>query len=74
MKRSAGDGRRAGRWWKRWPNWRSGMSPQRLKERGYGRRWMATSWFGGLKRTLGAALFSKGKVSLVTSFLREPNS
>ena len=43
------DGTRSGRW-------RSGMSEQHLRERGYGRRWAVESFFSGLKRTMGAAL------------------
>lgn len=43
------DGTRSGRW-------RSGMSPEHLRERGYGRRWAVESFFSGLKRTMGAAL------------------
>jgi hypothetical protein len=43
------DGTRSGKW-------RSQMSPEHLKERGYGRRWSAESFFSGLKRTMGAAL------------------
>ena len=43
------DGTRSGRW-------RSGMSKDHLRERGYGRRWAVESFFSGLKRTMGAAL------------------
>jgi hypothetical protein len=43
------DGTRSGRW-------RSHMSPEHLRERGYGRRWAVESFFSGLKRTMGAAL------------------
>jgi hypothetical protein len=43
------DGTRSGRW-------RSGMSEEHLRERGYGRRWAVESFFSGLKRTMGAAL------------------
>ena len=43
------DGTRGGRW-------RSGMSAEHLRERGYGRRWAVESFFSGLKRTMGAAL------------------
>ena len=43
------DGTRGGKW-------RAGMSPEHLKERGYGRRWAVESFFSGLKRTMGSAL------------------
>lgn len=43
------DGSRSGRW-------RSLMSPEYLREQGYGRRWAVESFFSGLKRTMGAAL------------------
>jgi hypothetical protein len=43
------DGSRSGRW-------RSLMSPEYLREHGYGRRWSVESFFSGLKRTMGAAL------------------
>lgn len=43
------DGTRSGRW-------RSAMSPEHLKKRGYGRRWTVESFFSGLKRTMGSAL------------------
>lgn len=43
------DGSRSGRW-------RSLMSPEYLREQGYGRRWSVESFFSGLKRTMGAAL------------------
>jgi len=43
------DGTRSGRW-------RSGMSPEHLRQGGYGRRWAVESYFSGLKRTMGAAL------------------
>ncbi len=46
------DGTRGGRW-------RSGMSPEHLKERGYGRRWAVESYFSGLKRTMGSALSAR---------------
>jgi len=46
------DGTRSGRW-------RSLMSPEYLKKRGYGRRWAAESFFSGLKRTMGAALSAR---------------
>jgi hypothetical protein len=35
--------------------WRAGMSPEHLRERGYGKRWAVESFFSGLKRTMGAA-------------------
>lgn len=37
-------------------HWRSLMSSEHLRERGYGRRWAVESFFSGLKRTMGAAL------------------
>ena len=43
------DGTRRGRW-------RSGMSPEHLRQRNAGRRWAVESFFSGLKRTMGAAL------------------
>jgi hypothetical protein len=43
------DGTRSGRW-------RSEMSPEHLRQRGYGRRWAVESFFSGLKRTMGSAL------------------
>lgn len=43
------DGIRNGRW-------RAKMSPRHLKNRGYGRRWSAESFFSGLKRTMGEGL------------------
>lgn len=43
------DGSRSGRW-------RSLMSPEYLREQGYGRRWAVESFFSGLKRTMGSAL------------------
>ena len=46
------DGTRSGRW-------RSGMSPEHLRQRGYGRRWAVESFFSGLKRTMGAALSAR---------------
>jgi len=46
------DGTRGGRW-------RSGMSAEHLRERGYGRRWAVESFFSGLKRTMGAALHAR---------------
>lgn len=46
------DGTRGGRW-------RSGMSPEHLKARGYGRRWAVESFFSGLKRTMGSALHAR---------------
>lgn len=36
--------------------WRAGMSPEHLRERGYGKRWAVESFFSGLKRTLGSAI------------------
>lgn len=48
------DGTRGGKW-------RAGMSPEHLKERGYGRRWAVESFFSGLKRTMGSALNARRK-------------
>jgi len=39
--------------------WRSLMSPEYLRQAGYGRRWAAESFFSGLKRTMGGALNSR---------------
>lgn len=46
------DGKRNGKW-------RALMSPEHLKERGYGSRWAAESFFSALKRTMGAALSAR---------------
>jgi hypothetical protein len=43
------DGKRNGKW-------RAGMSPEHLKQRGYGKRWAVESFFSGLKRSMGEAL------------------
>jgi hypothetical protein len=43
------DGTRGGKW-------RASMSPEHLRQRGYGKRWAVESFFSGLKRTMGAAL------------------
>lgn len=43
------DGTRGGKW-------RAGMSPEHLRERGYGKRWAVESFFSGLKRTMGSAI------------------
>ena len=39
--------------------WRQHMSPEHLKERGYGQRWAVESFFSGLKRTMGDALAAR---------------
>jgi hypothetical protein len=52
------DGTRSGRW-------RSLMSPQYLRKRGYGRRWAAESFFSGLKRTMGAALSARKSTQML---------
>ena len=39
--------------------WRTLMSADHLRARGYGRRWAVESFFSGLKRTMGAALNSR---------------
>jgi hypothetical protein len=46
------DGKRNGRW-------RAKMSPEHLKQRGFGRRWAIESFFSGLKRTMGSALAAR---------------
>lgn len=48
------DGTRGGKW-------RAAMSPEHLKERGYGKRWAVESFFSGLKRTMGSTLNSRRK-------------
>jgi transposase len=39
--------------------WRSQMSAQHLRERGYGKRWAVESFFSAFKRTMGAALMAR---------------
>jgi hypothetical protein len=39
--------------------WRSGMSEEYLKRKGYGTRWAVKSFFSGLKRTMGSTLTSR---------------
>jgi hypothetical protein len=46
------DGTRNGRW-------RSQMSPDHMKARGYGQRWAVESFFSALKRTVGGALSTR---------------
>src|SRR5579863_7561886 len=46
------DGQRSG-------HWRSGMSEEYLKQKGYGRRWAVESFFSALKRTMGSTLTSR---------------
>lgn len=50
--RQRSDGTRNGQW-------RSQMSAEHLRERGYGRRWAVESYFSGLKRTMGGALSAR---------------
>jgi hypothetical protein len=44
--------------------YRSQMTPETLKEKGYGRRWIAESFMSGLKRTTGSALNARNERSL----------
>ncbi len=46
--------------------YRSQMTPETLKEKGYGRRWLVESFMSGLKRTTGATLSARGDHSLMT--------
>lgn len=46
------DGQRSGLW-------RSGMTEQYLRRKGYGQRWAVESFFSGLKRTMGSMLASR---------------
>ena len=39
--------------------WRSGMTENYLKRKGYGQRWAVESFFSGLKRTMGSILTSR---------------
>jgi hypothetical protein len=39
--------------------WRSQMSPEHLKQRGYGKRWAVESFFSALKRKVGSTLSSR---------------
>jgi hypothetical protein len=39
--------------------WRSGMTENYLKRKGYGKRWAVESFFSGLKRTMGSMLTSR---------------
>ena len=45
--------------------YRSQMTPETLKEKGYGRRWLVESFMSGLKRTTGATLNARGDHSLM---------
>jgi hypothetical protein len=45
--------------------YRSQMTPETLKEKGYGRRWLVESFMSGLKRTTGATLSARGDHSLM---------
>lgn len=44
--------------------YRSQMTPETLKAKGYGRRWLVESFMSGLKRTTGAALSARHDMSL----------
>ncbi|WP_437200843.1 transposase [Planctomicrobium sp. SH664] len=44
--------------------YRSQMTPQTLKEKGYGRRWLVESFLSGLKRTTGSTLTARRERSL----------
>ena len=46
------DGTRSG-------HWRAQMTPEYLKEQGYGKRWAVESFFSGLKRTMGSVLSAR---------------
>lgn len=45
--------------------WREGMSPEHMKERGYGKRWAVESFFSGLKRTMGGALNARRQDQMI---------
>jgi len=45
--------------------WRSGMTEQYLKRKGYGQRWAVESFFSGLKRTMGSMLTSRKPTQLL---------
>lgn len=45
--------------------YRSQMTPEKLKDKGYGRRWLVESFMSGLKRTTGAALNARHERSLM---------
>ena len=45
--------------------WRSGMTENYLKRKGYGKRWAVESFFSGLKRTMGATLNSRSPKQLL---------
>lgn len=58
------DGQRNGRW-------RPLMSPEYLRERGYGKRWAVESFFSAFKRTMGSALSTrKPKTQLAEAAIR----
>ena len=44
--------------------YRSEMTADTLKEKGYGRRWLVESYMSGLKRTTGHALSARSERSL----------
>ncbi len=45
--------------------WRSRMTPEHLRARGYGRRWQVESFFSALKRKFGSALNSRTETQLL---------
>jgi len=53
------DGSRGGRW-------RAQMSPEHMRERGYGRRWGVETFFSALKRTMGSALSARQPAAQLT--------
>lgn len=46
--------------------YRSQMTEEKLKEKGYGKRWIVESFMSGLKRTTGSALCARTEKSLFT--------
>jgi hypothetical protein len=46
--------------------YRAQMTPENLKAKGYGRRWLVESFMSGLKRTTGAALNARRDLALMT--------
>jgi hypothetical protein len=53
------DGSRGGRW-------RSQMSEEHMRERGYGRRWGVETFFSAFKRTMGSALSARQPAAQLT--------
>ena len=49
--------------------YRSKMTPRRLKNNGYGKRWIVESFMSGLKRTTGAMLAARSEPALFTEAL-----